>query len=72
MHNAFHILYLCKKFVRGNKKNVFVDERKKAIRSFWLISDYLPDGATRRVTVARDILTNDDHYARTASGVCTV
>ena len=45
---------------------------KKAIRSFWLITDYLPDGVTRRVTVAGDILTNDDHYAGTASNVCTV
>ena len=68
-----YIFYIYVKSSSGeNKKNVFVDERKKAIRSFWLISDYLPDGATRRVTVARDILTNDDHYARTASGVCTV
>ncbi len=68
-----YIFYIYVKSSSGEtKKNVFVDERKKAIRSFWLISDYLPDGATRRVTVARDILTNDDHYARTASGVCTV
>ena len=50
----------------STNKKCFVDERKKAIRSFWLISDYLTDGVTRRVTVARDILTNDDHYAWTA------
>ena len=44
----------------------------KAIRSFWLIGDYLPDGVTLRVTVARDILTNDHHYARTAGRVWCV
>ena len=69
MNNASHILY--QKFDR-DKENVFVDERKKAIRSFWLISDYLTDGVTRRVTVVRNILTNDDHHGRTAGNVCTV
>ena len=53
-------IFYIKSSTGGTNKNVFVDERKKAIRSFWLISDYLTDGVSRRVTVARDVLTNDD------------